>query len=379
MRHSIPKPFRTPRLSLAHARGRHYHAARMRTGRSHRQGGSATLAALFACCAALFAAAPASADSTPAGDFNMPFTTAQPNSPTGMTLYVLYKDPKDPNAKPSAVDRILFTLPEGTVFDGTAVPACKATDADFQQKGKAACPPETVVGEGLLTVMTGAPGESPFPLDTTVYNSGDGVIELFTDQSTGAYLALERLPFRGKNAFEGPDIADTPGLGPDNRSAAREVNLVFPMKIGPSGRSFITTPPDCPLSRRWTSRFDWRNADGNSYNTKSDMPCVPSNAFSIADVDLAPSGLDVAVRVPGPGTVMVSDSSSKRKDGKRVRKIRNARVQATNAGTVALEPVLGSIARRTLRRGKKLNIGLRITYVPTGGVGASQTTVARYP
>jgi hypothetical protein len=311
----------------------------------------------------------------------MPFTSTQPGAPTGMVLYVLYKDPNNPNTKPSAVDRILFTAPEGTVFDGTAVPACKATDSEFQQRGKAACPPESVVGEGYITVMTGVPGESSggFPLDATVYNSGDGVIELFTEQGTGAFTALERLPFRSKNSFEGPNIADTPGLGSDGRSAAREVSIVFPLTRGPSGKSFITTPTDCPTNRRWTSRFDWRNADGNSYMAKSDMPCVPSNVFTISDVDLAPSGLGVAVRVPGPGTLMVSDSSSKRKNGKRVRKIRNARVQATGAGTFILKPVLGSIARKELARKKRLNIGLRVSFVPTGGVGAAQTTNARYP
>jgi hypothetical protein len=261
------------------------------------------------------------------------------------------------------------------------VPACKATDSELQQRGKAACPPESLVGEGYITVMTGIPGESSggYPLDATVFNTGDSLIELFTEQGTGVYTAHERLPFRSKNSFEGPNIADTPGLGSDGRSAAREVSIVFPLTRGPSGKSFITTPPDCPLSRRWTSRFDWRNADGNSYTANSNMPCVPSNVFTISDVDLTRSDLAVAVRVPGPGSLMVSDSSTKRKNGKRVRKIWNARAQAGDAGTFILKPRLGSVGRRELARKKRLAVGLRVTFVPDGGVGASQTTVARYP
>lgn len=376
--------FSSPRLSLELPQARNYHAARMGTGRSHRRGnraGVARLATLIACCVALAAPAPASADSIPAGDFNFPFTSTQPGSPTGIVLYVLYKDPKDPNAKPSAVDRILFTAPEGTVFDGTAVPACKATDSELQQRSKAACPPESVVGEGFITVMAGIPGESSkgYPLDATVFNTGDALIELFTEQGTGAYTAHERLPFRSKNSFEGPNIADTPGLGSDGRSAAREVSIVFPLTRGPSGKSFITTPPDCPASRRWTAYFDWRNADGNSYTNKSEMPCVPSNVFTISDVDGTRSGPRVAVRVPGAGTLMVSDSSTKRKNGKRVRKIFNARRRASGPGTFILRPRLGSIGRRELARKGRLTVGLRVTFVPTGGVGSAQTTTARYP
>ena len=345
------------------------------------QAGVGRLATLIACCVALVAAAPANADSTPAGDVNFPFTSTQPGSPTGVVLYVLYKDPNNPNAKPSAVDRILFTAPEGTVFDGAAVPACKATDSELQQRSKAACPTDTVVGEGYITVMAGVPGESPkgFPLDATVYNTGDGLIQLFTDQGTGAYTAHERLPFRSKNSFEGPNIADTPGFGSDGRSAAREVSIVFPLTRGPSGKSFITTPPDCPPSRLWTARFDWRNADGNSYTANSTMPCVPSNVFTITDADLTRSGPKVAVRVPGPGSLMVSDSSTKRKNGKRVRKIWNARVQASGAGTFSLKPRLGSVGRKELARKNRLAIGLRVTFVPAGGAGASQTTTVRYP
>jgi hypothetical protein len=236
------------------------------------------LVTLLACCTALATAAPASADSTPAGDFSFQFSSTQPGTPTGLEFRQLYKNPNDPNAKPSPVRRFLFGAPEGSVFDGAAVPACNATDQQFQQMGKAACPAESVVGAGFITVMTGTPGEQPFALDATVFNGGDGIIELFTEQNTGLFLAIERPSFRGAATFEDTDVAPTPGGPPDFQSAAREAYLAFPLSRGPDGRSFITTPSECPASGLWTARFEWTNADGNSYSNTDDMTCVPAVA-----------------------------------------------------------------------------------------------------
>lgn len=222
--------------------------------------------------------APASADSTPAGDFSFQFSSTQPATPTGLQFRQLYKDPNDPNAKPSPVRRFLLAAPEGSTFDGSAVPACDASDQQFQLMGKAACPAKSVVGEGFITILTGFPGEEPFSLDATAFNSGDGIIELFTMPGTGTFLAIERPKFVGTNAFEDTEIAPTPGGPPDFMSAAREAYFKFPVLRGPDGRSFIRTPAKCPARRRWAAAFEWTNADGNSYTNTDDTPCVDKRA-----------------------------------------------------------------------------------------------------
>ena len=229
--------------------------------------------ALFAAIAGAAGAAPATADSTPAGDFSFRFSTPRPGTPAGLEFRQLYKNPRDANAKPSAVRRFLFAAPAGQVFDGSAVPACRATDQQFQLMGRSACPAGSVVGTGFITVMTGLPGEAPFPADATVFNSGDGIIELFTMRGSGAFLAIERPVFRGTNAFEDTDIAQTPGGPPDGLSAAREAYVNFRPTRGPGGKAFITTPATCPADGRWTARFEWTNADGTSHRNRHDMRC----------------------------------------------------------------------------------------------------------
>ena len=305
-----------------------------------------TISGLAACCVALAAPAPAGADSTPAGDFSFQFSSTQPGKPAGLEFRQLYKHPDDPNAKPSPVRRFLFAAPEGAVFDGSAVPACEASDEQFQQMGKAACPAESVVGTGFITVLTGIPGEQPYPLDATVFNSGDGIIELFTEQGTGVFLAIERPKFRGGNAFEDTDVAPTPGGPPDGYSAAREAFLEFPISRGPDGRSFITTPPKCPTNRQWTARFEWTNGDGNSYSNKHDMTCVPGSTATVA----RPGRIGIARR-----NLRISD-----KGFARIRFSCPPGAPATCHGYVALRAI-GDV-----RAAKRIVLARRLFRIPRG-------------
>ena len=249
-----------------------------------------------ASCAALAGAAPADADSTPAGDFSFRFSSPQPNVSAGLELRQLYKRPDDPNAKPSPVRRFLFAAPEGTVFDGSAVPACAATDQEFQQLGRAACPPGSVVGEGFITVMTGMPGEQPFALDTTVFNGGDGIIELFTEQGTGVFLSIERPKFRGPNAFEDPEIASTPGGPPDFQSAAREAFIEFPASRGSDGAVHHHAPR--AARPRGAGRRNSSGPTRTATATPTSTPCgvpprrtVPAIPQRGSDADDGPNGL----------------------------------------------------------------------------------------
>ena len=225
---------------------------------------------------ALMATATAHAGSTPGVDFDLNLSSQQPGSLTAATLRILYKNPSDPNAKPSPVRRLTVKAPDGTRFDGAAVPRCAASDSDLMLNGRDACPAASRVGSGTLTVMTGfgAPFD-PFATDVTLFNSGDGVIELVTAKGTNAELGVDRTKFTGPGTISA-DPPKTPGGPPDGESAVREVLFTYDAVRGPGGKRFITTPQTCPSSRLWTSALSTTDAAGATYSTTSATTCLPA-------------------------------------------------------------------------------------------------------
>src|SRR5688572_6082748 len=106
--------------------------------------------AIFGVLAAVVAAAlPAAAQAGSRTDYTQRFSTPVPGVSTGNATKIVYKHPDDPNAKPIAVRREVFTFPEGTVWDPAVVPNCKASDEELEQKGEAACPPGSRMGGGV--------------------------------------------------------------------------------------------------------------------------------------------------------------------------------------------------------------------------------------
>jgi hypothetical protein len=217
---------------------------------------------------ALAGAASASADSTPAVDFDLAFSSKAPGSPTAARLRILYKDPSDPDAKPPPLRELRLDAPAGARFSGNAVPACHASDAELRAEGRDACPAASKVGSGTLSVVTGfGPPLDPFPTDATLFNSGDGIIELFTQQASNRTLAIDRTKFVGPSALEAhPPV--TPGGPPDGETSVREVRFTYDKS------PLITTPRDCPGSGRWSSRLTYKTSDGGTYSAGSTTPCA---------------------------------------------------------------------------------------------------------
>ena len=218
---------------------------------------------------AFVAAAQASADSTRAVDFDLGLTSRSPGVTTGARLHTLYKNPSDPDAKPRPLRKVTFEAPAGTRFNGAALPACHASDAELRAEGRDACPPKSKVGAGSLTVMTGfGPPLDPFPTDATLFNSGDGIIELFTQQGTDQTLGIDRTKFTAPGTLTAhPPV--TPGGPPDGETAVRDVRFTYDA----GGRPFITTPRTCPPGGRWSSRLTFVTSDGRTYSARSTTPC----------------------------------------------------------------------------------------------------------
>jgi hypothetical protein len=222
---------------------------------------------------AAFAAAalPAAAQAGSRTDYRQVFSTPVPGVSTGHATRIVYKHPQDPDAKPIPVRREVFTFPEGTGFDNSVVPYCTASDEELEQKGEAACPPESRVGGGVGdTVMTGFPGAGESPLELDGWNYGSGVLLLgATSQAPGLRMATRA---RRRGRVVTVDVPPSFGGPPDWETAIRRVLNVFGARsIG--RRAYVRTPSFCPSSGVWTFkvRFTW--ADGVVTDDVSRMPC----------------------------------------------------------------------------------------------------------
>jgi hypothetical protein len=208
---------------------------------------------------------------SPAGaqqsDFSLEFAAQAPGTVTAMRLYIVYRNPADPNGKPSPIRHLVIAAPGGTRIN-LAMARCSASDLQIMLFGAGACPAESQVGAGTLTVITGfGPPVDPYLTDVTIFNSGQGLIEIARDHTTGVTLTDDRIQIDG-NTFAGNAPA-TPGGPPDGQTAVRTIDFSFPAS------SYITTPTSCP-GGQWTSTAVFTFADGSTQHATSTTPCAPA-------------------------------------------------------------------------------------------------------
>lgn len=253
-------------MQRCHERAGHATAGRFRalTGRL------AAAAGLLCLLATSGAVAVASASSAPA-NFSLGFNTKTPSSLAAIHLHILYKNPQnpnDPNSPPPPLTSVTIKAPAGTVIDGSAVPACDASDQQLMAEGRSACPAGSVVGGGFGSVIVGSgPAVSTHVLNATLINYGKGIIELFTDPSTGAAVADDRAQFEGPRTMVLHPPVD-PGV------TEREFSFTYNAVRGPSDKAFITTPTRCPATRLWTSTLNYTVSNGASYAVTGTTPCT---------------------------------------------------------------------------------------------------------
>jgi hypothetical protein len=203
-------------------------------------------------------------------EFDLGLTATRPGAPTGMHVRVLYRDHAAPEGKAPPIVEVRLELPAGLRFDTAAVPRCDATDAQLRLLGRAACPPGSRVGTGSLTATTGIPGVDPVETDLTVFNGGDELIELVSFKGTDVTAGYDRLKIDGSTLTAHPPT--TPGGPPDGRTTVREIEFTIDER-----GSFITTPPECPATGRWTSHGSFTFASYPAPVTAaSETPCVPA-------------------------------------------------------------------------------------------------------
>jgi hypothetical protein len=233
------------------------------------------IAGICAAVAATAAVAAPNASAGPRADYRQMFTTSIPGKSTGTDTQILYKNPNDPEGKPSPVRREVFTFPAGTTYDETVVPDCNASDAEILALGKDACPPASHMGGSIGdTAITGFPGPET-AVDVDGWDQHGDLVLWGRDHQFGIGAVTHAVR---KNQTVTVEVPLTPGAPPDGGSL-RRVHHVFPARSA-GKRAYMRTPRKCPRSRVWTFRAQFTFADGAVERDVYQMPCKRPAAHS---------------------------------------------------------------------------------------------------
>jgi hypothetical protein len=210
----------------------------------------------------------------PRADYRQEFTTATPGASTGVDTRLVYKNPADPNAKPFPVREEQFTLPEGTTFDNAVVPPCQASDLEVMLLEESACPPESRIGGGEGTTMSGFPGAGETPITIVGWEYGTGTLLL---AGAKQYHLRQTTRLRRDGRVITAQVPHSPGGPPDGESALRRAHSLFTARsLGT--RAYVRTPPTCPDAGVWTFAARFTFADGAVEHDSYDMPCARPRA-----------------------------------------------------------------------------------------------------
>lgn len=213
----------------------------------------------------------ASAASAQQSDFSLQFAARTPAAPTAVHLYIVYRKPSNPAGKPSPIRHLVISAPAGTRID-LGIARCTASDQQIMAQGPSACPPASQVGQGTLTAITGfGPPVDPYLTDVTIFNTGQGVVEILRDHNTGATITDDRIQIHGNEMIGNPPAF--PGGPPDGQTAVRTIDFTFP-----ASTHYFATPPSCTTGQ-WESQAAFGFADGSTQHVSSTTPCtIPSRS-----------------------------------------------------------------------------------------------------
>ncbi len=189
-----------------------------------------------------------------------------PSQSTSERFRFDYVNPDDTAAKPPAVRRVETILPHGARYDTSVPGSCTASDAELMARGAEACPADSAIGGGVVTVDTGVPGEGRIvTADVQFFNNAedpDGeFIYLNTVRGSGARTVIRADVTLRRTITEVDALPGTPPDGGAIDTADVQVADVSRVVNG-RRRNYITTPRRCPSDRRWVARVSFTYEDG---------------------------------------------------------------------------------------------------------------------
>jgi hypothetical protein len=183
---------------------------------------------------------------------------ARPDRPTAEHFKFDYVNPDDSEAKPPAVKKVVTILPKGARYDASVPGSCTASDEELMAQGAAACPEDSRIGGGVITVDTGVPGpDRIITADTEFFNNAEDpegeFIYLNTVRDTDARTVLRADVATRRTITVAPVLPGTPPDGGAIDTVDIEV-LKVARRIDGERHAYITTPPRCRKSRTWFAR-----------------------------------------------------------------------------------------------------------------------------
>ena len=287
---------------------------------------------------ALAATASAQSDA-PRQTYSERFTTDEPGAPTGRGYAIEWINPNDRDGKPPSFSHLHVELADGARFDTSAIPQCRASDAELMAAGESACPRDSVVANDETLLDTGFPGAGRYVTsDLVFFNNRNELVLLATIRENGARAVL-----RGKvgvNTID-LDVPPLPGTPPDGAAAKRQRGTFYPRSTLRDGRQrgYLTTPPVCPSSGYWVNKVTYTYRDGVTQTAQSRSPCRPPAEGQAAD------RLRPVIRAGGIPRRCVDRAF-------------RARLRITDAS--ALRTLRVALGRRTLARSRRKRLAVRI-------------------
>jgi hypothetical protein len=193
-----------------------------------------------------------------------------------------YVNPDDPEAKPPAVRRVVTVLPRGAGYDTSVPGSCTASDAQLMLEGATACPADSAIGGGVVTVDSGAPEPGRIvTADVEFFNNATDAegefIFLNTVRGSSARTVIRADVTRRRTIT---DAGMLPGAPPDG-GAIDTVDLTVAevsRRIDGERRNYITTPRRCPKRGHWNTRVHFTYGDGVTQTVKSASECKRKGA-----------------------------------------------------------------------------------------------------
>jgi hypothetical protein len=201
------------------------------------------------------------------------WTSTRPGSASGLSIDLRFHNPDGASLKPYSVAKLVVRSPAGARVDTTVPPRCEASDAQLIAQGFDGCPRSTRIGSAVVDGDTGSSG--PFPRYTRThvrnYNGDHEIIGVGINDDLPAIRSVDHTRIEGSTSTTSFPIF--PGQPPpDPFVAFRRLRIQLDRYVR-GGRSYITTPPTCPRSRRWTITATFTYHDGVSQSLRSRSPC----------------------------------------------------------------------------------------------------------